>query len=67
MKFIKSAADARAAIGKVVQWDDISPRYIFERSGIVEEVRGRNIVIDGDWLWRANLKNLRLKDQPEQG
>ena len=46
-------------IGKQVWWDDRSPRYVFLRTGYVDEVDGRNICIDGNWVWRADLTNLR--------
>ena len=49
-------AEARKLIGKPVSfrnlkaWD--SERW---RKGIVEEVRNRNIQIQGDWLWLPDL------------
>ena len=56
---INSAADARKLIGKRVFWDDISVRYVFLRQGIVDDVSGKNICIDGNWETRSSLKNLR--------
>ena len=53
------AAEARTLIGKRVAWDEISPRYHFERSGILEEVDGRNVKIDGDYKWLPYLTNFR--------
>ena len=57
--YIKNVKDARNNIGKKVYWNDVGSRYIFLRSGIIEEVSGKNILIDGNWLWRSNLKCLR--------
>lgn len=56
---ITSVKQAREHIGKMVFWDDVSSRYIFMRCGVVDEVSGKNICIDGNWLWRTSLKNLR--------
>ncbi|WP_439125966.1 MAG: hypothetical protein ACNJA3_29090 (plasmid) [Pseudomonas rhizophila] len=59
MTLIQSAKQARAAIGKQVWWDDHSTRYVMLRTGIVDEVDGGNICIEGNWLWRNDLKSLR--------
>ena len=57
--YIRTAADAKSCIGKRVYWDDVSSRYVFLRSGIVESVKGWHVEIDGDHRHRSNLKNLR--------
>lgn len=61
---ITNAKEARAAIGKVVAWEEHSSRYIFERVGVIEDVKGRNLCIEGDWRWMADLKNLKIKEDP---
>jgi len=57
--YIKTVADAKTCIGKRVYWDDVSSRYVFLRSGIIESVKGWHVEIDGDHRHRCNLKNLR--------
>lgn len=59
MSLIKTAAQARALIGKQVWWDDHSSRYVFLRTGIVTGVAGRNIEIDDSYRWMPNLTALR--------
>lgn len=61
---ITNAKEARAAIGKIVEWEEHSSRYIVYRCGIVDEVSGRNICIEGSWQWMADLKNLKIKEDP---
>lgn len=58
LKYVK---DLRANIGKRVYWDTPdSARYFGEeRSGVLGEVRGRNLLIDGDWKWEPDLLALR--------
>ena len=61
MSDITNMKEARDAIGSRVYWDDPdSARYKgSERSGILEEVIGKNVCISGNWLWRNNLRNFR--------
>jgi esterase/lipase len=60
---IQKASEARLNIGKRVWWDDVSNRYSFLRSGIIDEVSGRNINIDGDWRWMPHMTNLRTTEK----
>lgn len=53
--------EARKLIGKKVIWDQPNSSLTPTRTGIVEEVRSKNIMIDGDWKWLPDLVNLRLK------
>lgn len=57
--YIKKVSDARACIGSQVWWDDYSSRYVCLRTGIIDEVQGGNINIEGNWMWRNDLRNLR--------
>lgn len=57
--YIRLVTDARACIGKKVYWDDPSSRYVMLRQGFLTEVKGKNLLIDGDWKWRTHLRNLR--------
>jgi hypothetical protein len=59
---ITNIKEARAAIGSRVYWDDISIRYKILRSGILQEVEGKNMQIDGDWKWRTYLTNFRTTE-----
>lgn len=58
-KYIRNVKDARSCIGETVWWDEDAKRAWVLRCGIVTDVIGRNIEIDHDWKWRADLKNLR--------
>lgn len=58
MKITKSS-QAKEEIGNRVWWDDIDSRWNFTRSGFIEDVKGKNILIDGDWKWLPKLRNLR--------
>lgn len=62
------AAEARKLIGKQVEWDDILDAFRMTgtvvRSGYCTDVRGKNIMIDGDWKWLPKLLNLRER-QPK--
>jgi len=59
MSLIKTAAQARAAIGKQVWWDEHSNRYVMLRTGTITEVYGRQLAIDDNWTTLANLRDLR--------
>lgn len=55
------AAEARALIGKGVVECDVDSGIWPIRCGEVEEVKGKNILINGEWRWLPDLKNLRLR------
>lgn len=57
--YIHNAKDAKASIGKRVYWDDISVRYHFIREGILQDIKGKNLLIGGSWCWRSDLRGLR--------
>lgn len=59
MSRITSVKEARAAIGKQVWWEESGGHYTVTRTGYLEEVEGRNVMIEGNWLWRADLIMLR--------
>lgn len=63
MSQITNVKEARAAIGTKVYWDDHGSRYVFLRAGIMEEVGGRNVCIDGNWHYRADLRSLRTTEK----
>ena len=54
---------AKALIGRRVIWDVVIDPHrlngIRERTGTIEDVRGKNVMIDGDWKWLPDLSNLR--------
>lgn len=61
------AKELRAWIGKEIEWDtrpDCRGWYD-TRSGILRDVKGRNLYIDNrgsfDWLWMPKILNIRLK------
>ena len=58
--YIKTTADAKKVIGQKLYWDDVSPRYIFLRDGVAEEVwKGHIRFGDGDYKRIRDLPNLR--------
>jgi len=63
---IRSAKDARACIGKKVYWT-VRCRGVLVKyeSGVLTEVKGRNLMIGGDWKWRPDLWELRDTQQPD--
>ena len=63
--YIKTAVDARKAIGKRVTWLRAGWWDDRKLSGILEKVSGKNLLIGGDWKWRPNLIDLHI--DPDQG
>jgi hypothetical protein len=60
-----NAKEANKLIGKKVEWE-YGHRGRLARSclvahGTIEEVKGRNIRISGNWLWLPDLINLKLE------
>ena len=67
MSFNKlNAAQARKLIGRLVQWEEGHDKhrgtYII-RTGIIEEVRGKNIRTESNWKWLPDMINLKEKSQ----
>ena len=56
-----NAPEARKLIGKQVIRDRPNSAMFPHGQGIVEEVRAKNILINGNWEWLPDLVNLRLK------
>ena len=66
-----TAKEIRALTGQVIEWETIPDHfrgYYDVRSGVVREVKGRNlrVEIQGDdiWLWIPNMRNVHLKAKP---
>ena len=55
--YIKTAKQAKLCIGQTVYWDDRA-RCIVNR-GRLEDVKGKNLLIDGDYKWMPQLIGLR--------
>jgi hypothetical protein len=56
------ASEARKLIGKKVEWEYAHCRHrgtCLVAYGVVEEVKGRNIMISGSWKWLPDLINLK--------
>lgn len=64
-EYVSTATEAKKYIGQTLYWDDASNRYVFLRSGILEEVTGKNLRIDGDYKYIKDLPGLR--NFPEGG
>lgn len=58
--------EAKQFIGKVVEWDVENRVSIITRRGTVEEIKGKNICIDGDWKWLPDIKDIRLATLPTE-
>lgn len=54
----------RKNIGKQVEWEEgYDPnRGSFVRSGVLEDVQGKNVIISGDYKWYPDLRNLKVID-----
>lgn len=57
--YIRTAADAKKQIGKQVWWEEDARRAWVLRTGILDDVHGSEVMIDGDWKQRKYLTNLR--------
>lgn len=57
--YIKTVKDVRDCIGQRVYWDDISARWVFLQSGMLEDSSGGQVLIDGDRKTRSSLKYFR--------
>lgn len=62
-QYIKTAKDAHKAVGKQVAWVDGTGLVWRECSGTLESVRGKNVLIDGDWKWRPDIIGLHVKPE----
>ena len=50
-------------IGKRIEWEyahDHNRGSYFVRKGFVEDVKGRNMWVDGDVMWGPDLNNIRV-------
>jgi len=66
MAYKLTAKERRALIGKKVEWEYGHDHYrgtYNVRSGIVEASEGRNLLVDGDWMWYPDMKNLKEVDE----
>lgn len=61
-----TAPEARKLTGQRVEWDEsrrivrgYSMPWRDAGSGVINEVRGKNVLIGDDWLWLPYLRNLR--------
>ena len=60
-----TAKERKAMIGKTVMWErmlDHNRGYFRSYSGIVEDFKGNNILIDGDWKWFPSLNKFEIKE-----
>lgn len=56
-------SEIEALLGKTIKWRyaiDSARGSYFEKSGLVEEVIGKNLLIDGVWLYLTDLNNLEI-------
>lgn len=63
-------SEARAFIGKRVEWEEAHDYHrgtYLLRTGILEEVHARNLVIDGEYRWLPSLTNFRLAVEKAKG
>ena len=61
--YIKFASVARDNVGEKVYWDEVSSRYVYLRSGILTDVIGRNVAVDGNYKLmndRLNFRNFEM-------
>lgn len=55
--------ELKGMIGKRFYWDDISNRYVIERTGVLDDVYRRQLSFDGrqDYRRISDYKNLRTE------
>ena len=58
-----TAKQRRELIGKTIEWGEhLDPNrgtYTL-RTGVVEDSRGRNLLIDGDWKWYPKMIDVKV-------
>ena len=64
----------RDLIGKEIEWEEhVCPKvgYGLTRSGVLLEVKGRNLLVDKmgsvEWMWLPLMHNLRLLERQLDG
>jgi hypothetical protein len=69
LRFPKTADEVRKLIGKKIRYlrtedvDNSGRGYLFPKSGTVEDVNGKNVSIDGSWVYYPSiLEYIVLKD-----
>lgn len=61
-------AQAKQLIGKRVEWEFAPNRArgtCLVRSGILQDVQGRNVMVSGEWQWLPDLTNFKEVDNTE--
>lgn len=56
-----TAAELRKYVGKTLEWEYAHDKHrgtCLVRKGTLEEVKARNLLIDGEWRWWPDLINL---------
>ena len=56
----------RSLIGQRIEWRDPASLLHPVRSGVIEDVRGHNVMIDGDWKWGPTLRSNGARVIPHQ-
>lgn len=62
---IINAKVLRANIGKKIEWEEAHDRHrgtCLVRTGTIEDIQGKNLLVDGDYKWYPNLVNLKIFD-----
>lgn len=54
---LKTSKQRRALIGKLIEWNDAG--WISKSSGIIEDVCGKNILVNGDWKISSSMINVK--------
>lgn len=54
----RTVGQARKLIGKSVEYTEIG--WLTKREGVVQDVSGKNIMIDGDWRWRPSIVRMTV-------
>lgn len=55
-------AELRKWIGKRIEWDEKpdSAGWYRTRNGILDDVKGRNVMVNDNWQWLPDMRKLRL-------
>jgi hypothetical protein len=58
-----STLQAASLIGKRIRWEvtlDRNRGTYVERHGNVDDAKGRNLLVDGNWCWLPDLENVTV-------
>jgi hypothetical protein len=59
-------AELRKNIGAEISYQPKSSLLVVKRGGILREIRGKNLLVDNDWLWYPDLCEIVIVKAPDK-